>query len=243
VRGGDGLPVVVFGGTVSTSDWVAALPLSLAGVSREGRTEVRRHLGGHGRGGCRRRRAAACRGGVELPGVLGGVGGLGVWPGTGGARAGRCRGAAASAPVSLRWVRGDACVVAGGGVAAPGGSGVGDRGALAAKAAGAGHRRIARAMGRPAETVHGWLRCFAVRAEAVRGAFTRWIRALAPDPVMPASAGGCGRGRMRLRGSSARRPRWRTGSGCSTCRCGKPRPRCRVGGCWRREHELTLTRR
>jgi hypothetical protein len=62
--------------------------------------------------------------------------------------------------------------------------------ALVAKAAGAGHRRIAGVLGRPVETVRGWLRCFAARAEAVRGVFTRWIRALAPDPVMPSAAVG-----------------------------------------------------
>jgi hypothetical protein len=62
--------------------------------------------------------------------------------------------------------------------------------ALAAKASGVGHRRIAVALGRPAETVRGWLRRFAGRVEAVRGVFTVWLRALAPDPVMPDPAGG-----------------------------------------------------
>ena len=61
--------------------------------------------------------------------------------------------------------------------------------ALAAKAAGDGYRVIAALLGRPAETVRGWLRRFAGRVEAVRGVFTVWLRALAPDPVMPAPAG------------------------------------------------------
>jgi hypothetical protein len=61
--------------------------------------------------------------------------------------------------------------------------------ALAAKAAGAGYRSIAVGVGRPAETVRGWLRRFAGRAEAVRGVFTVWLRVLAPDPVMPEPAG------------------------------------------------------
>lgn len=61
--------------------------------------------------------------------------------------------------------------------------------ALAAKAAGAGHRRIALALGRPAETVRGWLRRFADRLEQVRGVFTVWLRALDPDPAMPVAAG------------------------------------------------------
>jgi hypothetical protein len=62
--------------------------------------------------------------------------------------------------------------------------------ALAAKVAGGGYRSIAAALGRPAETVRGWLRRFASRTEAVRGVFTVWLRALAPDPVMPEPAGG-----------------------------------------------------
>jgi hypothetical protein len=61
--------------------------------------------------------------------------------------------------------------------------------ALAAKAAGRGYRSIAVGLGRPAETVRGWLRRFAERAEAVRSVFTVWLRALAADPVMPEPAG------------------------------------------------------
>jgi hypothetical protein len=61
--------------------------------------------------------------------------------------------------------------------------------ALVAKAAGAGHRRIAAELGRAAETVRGWLRRFATRVEVVRAVFTRWCRALAPDPVLPGLAG------------------------------------------------------
>jgi hypothetical protein len=61
--------------------------------------------------------------------------------------------------------------------------------ALAGKAAGLGHRRIAVELGRPAETVRGWLRRFAGRVEAVRVVFTGWCRALAADPVLPGPAG------------------------------------------------------
>jgi hypothetical protein len=61
--------------------------------------------------------------------------------------------------------------------------------ALQAKAAGAGHRPIARVLGRPVGTVRGWLRRFAGRAEQVRAVFTVWLRALDPDPVMPGPAG------------------------------------------------------
>jgi hypothetical protein len=63
--------------------------------------------------------------------------------------------------------------------------------ALAAKAQrGLGFRRIAAELGRPGETVRGWLRCFAERAEAVRSVFTVWLRAVDADPVMPDAAGG-----------------------------------------------------
>jgi hypothetical protein len=60
---------------------------------------------------------------------------------------------------------------------------------LAAKAAGLGHRRIAARLGRPAETVRGWLRRFGARVEQVRVVFTGWCRALSPDPVLPDPAG------------------------------------------------------
>jgi hypothetical protein len=63
--------------------------------------------------------------------------------------------------------------------------------ALAAKAKrGLGFRRIAAELGRPVETVRGWLRRFAERAEAVRSVFTVWLVAVDPDPVMPDPAGG-----------------------------------------------------
>jgi hypothetical protein len=62
--------------------------------------------------------------------------------------------------------------------------------ALAAKAAGAGHRRVAVVVGRPVETVRGWLRRFAGRVGAVREVFTVMLRAVSADPVMPAPAGG-----------------------------------------------------
>lgn len=61
--------------------------------------------------------------------------------------------------------------------------------ALAAKAAGVGHRRIAAWLGRAEATVRGWLRRFGSRVEAVRAVFTRWCRALDPDPVLPGPLG------------------------------------------------------
>jgi hypothetical protein len=62
--------------------------------------------------------------------------------------------------------------------------------ALEAAAAGGGHRSVARALGRPASTVRGWLRRFAGRAEPVRAFFTVLLARTAPDPVMPAGAAG-----------------------------------------------------
>jgi hypothetical protein len=60
--------------------------------------------------------------------------------------------------------------------------------ALAAKAAGAGHRPIADRLGVPKDTVRGWLRRFARDAEAIRAHFSRWAFALDPElgPVLPA---------------------------------------------------------
>jgi transposase-like protein len=61
--------------------------------------------------------------------------------------------------------------------------------ALAAAARGAGHRRIARLLGVPADTVRGWLRRFAGRAGQVRDAFARVAVAVSADPVPLAPAG------------------------------------------------------
>ena len=60
--------------------------------------------------------------------------------------------------------------------------------ALVAKAKGASVRAIAVWLGRPVDTVRGWLRRFAKRAEAVRVVFTVLLADCGPDPVMPASA-------------------------------------------------------
>jgi hypothetical protein len=54
--------------------------------------------------------------------------------------------------------------------------------ALAAKAAGAGHRRAATVVGVPMSTVRGWLRRFAVNAEAIRVWFTVLAHDL--DPML-----------------------------------------------------------
>jgi hypothetical protein len=93
-------------------------------------------------------------------------------------RRSRCSGCGVShvlLPVALLLRRADLAVVVGS--------------ALAAKAGGVGYRRIAAGLGRPVETVRGWLRRFAGRVEAVRVVFTVLLRAVAADPVMPAPAG------------------------------------------------------
>jgi hypothetical protein len=55
--------------------------------------------------------------------------------------------------------------------------------ALAATAAGKGARPIAAAIGRPADTVRGWLRRFGSRAGLVRAFFTRLPVEVGVDPV------------------------------------------------------------
>jgi len=60
--------------------------------------------------------------------------------------------------------------------------------ALSAKAAGAGARTIAAALGRAVETVRGWLRRFAARAEVLRVWFTVLLVNTGVDPVPPAPA-------------------------------------------------------
>lgn len=61
--------------------------------------------------------------------------------------------------------------------------------ALAAAASGSGWRTVAARLGRPGETVRGWLRVFRARAEAVRLFFTTLMVAVGVDPVVPAAAG------------------------------------------------------
>jgi hypothetical protein len=61
--------------------------------------------------------------------------------------------------------------------------------ALEAKAAGAGHRKIAGLLGRPESTVRGWLRALARNAGRVRERFTSLAASLVADPPLPAPAG------------------------------------------------------
>jgi hypothetical protein len=61
--------------------------------------------------------------------------------------------------------------------------------ALLAAAGGAGHRRVAEALSRPASTVRGWLRRLRARASAVAVHFSRWAYALDRSLVAIAPAG------------------------------------------------------
>lgn len=63
--------------------------------------------------------------------------------------------------------------------------------AIEAKVAGLGYRRIASRLGVHPDTVRGWLRRFAERAELVRAHFTRCAPWLDPElgPVLPAGSG------------------------------------------------------
>jgi hypothetical protein len=101
--------------------------------------------------------------------------------------------------------------------------------ALAAKAAGAGYRSIAAGMGRPVDTVRGWLRRFAGRVEQVRGVFTVWLRALAADPVMPDPAGNPWADALAALGAAARAMSDRFA--VPRCRSGNWPPRSPAGGC------------
>jgi hypothetical protein len=62
--------------------------------------------------------------------------------------------------------------------------------AIEAKAAGAGHRWIAERLGVPKDTVRGWLRRLAARAEAIGSHFARWAFALDPELGAISPAGG-----------------------------------------------------
>ncbi len=121
--------------------------------------------------------------------------------------------------------------------------------ALEAKATGVGHRRIAAKLGRPAETVRGWLRRFARRVDAVRAVFTRWCRALSADPVLPGPAGSgwadaiaaitAVAGEVGTRFGIGEVPVWRVACAVSAGRLLAPRwPAPDSSG---DQHELTLT--
>jgi hypothetical protein len=63
--------------------------------------------------------------------------------------------------------------------------------AIWAKVAGEGYRPIAGRLAVHADTVRGWLRRFAQRADQIRAHFTRWAVALDPEigVVLPAGSG------------------------------------------------------
>ncbi|HYB22850.1 MAG TPA: DUF6431 domain-containing protein [Solirubrobacteraceae bacterium] len=94
-------------------------------------------------------------------------------------RRARCRECEATHVLSASWLiprRRDASMV------------IGE--ALHLAACGAGHRTIARQLGRPPGTVRGWLRAARVRAEVLRACATRWTYCLDPEQsaVTPAES-------------------------------------------------------
>ena len=101
--------------------------------------------------------------------------------------------------------------------------------AIEANVAGEGFRRIAARLGAYAETVRGWLRRFAERAEEIRAYFTRCAVVLDPElgPVLP--AGTRAASRMRWKRSRSLRGRGCCGSGRRSR--GRSRRGCRAGCC------------
>ena len=86
-------------------------------------------------------------------------------------------------------VPGDPCAVTGGVAGQAGGHGCGDRGCVDREGGRAGHRRIAAALGRAPDTVRGWLRRFAARAEPVRAVFTGGVGSWTRTRCCPARPG------------------------------------------------------
>jgi hypothetical protein len=82
--------------------------------------------------------------------------------------------------------------------------------ALEGKAAGLGHRPVARLLGRPEPAVRDWLARFASRAELVRGVFTRWLCALDgdPPPLLPAGSPAADAVAAIIAAAGAARRRW-----------------------------------
>jgi hypothetical protein len=161
-------------------------------------------------------------------------GGLWIVP-----RRARCTGCGVThvlLPVVLLVRRADTAVVIGAG--------------LTAKATGGGHRLIAALLGRPPETVRGWLRRFAARVEPVRAVFTRWCRDLAPDPVLPGPAGSpwadalaailAATAALAARFGIGEVPPWLVATAISAARLLAPGWPFPIGGF--DQHELTLTR-
>jgi hypothetical protein len=61
--------------------------------------------------------------------------------------------------------------------------------ALTARALGRGAAAIGRSLGRPRDTVRGWLRRFALHANGLRSMFTVALVAVSADPQTPAATG------------------------------------------------------
>jgi Domain of unknown function (DUF6431) len=83
--------------------------------------------------------------------------------------------------------------------------------ALASKAGGCGHRRIAADLDLPPTTVRGWLRRFGAMADHIREHFTRWAHALDPQLGAISPAGSAFADALEAIGVAARAGVWRFG--------------------------------
>jgi len=112
--------------------------------------------------------------------------------------------------------------------------------ALLAKAAGAGHRRVAALLDRPVSTVRGWLRRFGVRAESLRVLFTALLHALDATAAAEGVTGSLFTDALEALGlaaaAAARLFGSRLASAASSGPAARPGPRREGGG----QHELTL---
>ena len=184
---------------------------------------------------------------------VGWPGGVVRGPGWSVARTGRGR---CAAPVAVHRVPGDACAAPGGVAGPAGGHRRGDRGGVDGEGERGGASADRRALGRPPETVRGWLRRFAGRVEPVRAVFTGWCRALDPDPVLPGPAGSAWADAIAAIHAAVRAVHARFGAPDATLspawsgRSGRSPSRSRRPGCWPRagpsrqpradQHELPL---
>lgn len=119
-------------------------------------------------------------------------------------RCGGCRGTHVLLPASVLLRRADASTVIGA--------------ALLAKAGGAGHRRIAAVLGRPASTVRGWLRRIASVAERVLAVLAAVAAELGTEFVPPESTSDPVAAVAELVGALSRAVARRLGGSCSPWR-------------------------
>ena len=120
------------------------------------------------------------------------------------ARCARCRGTQVLLPASVLLLRADAVTVIGAG--------------LLARAGGAGHRRVAAELGRPASTVRGWVRRIASVADRVLAVLAGVAAELGVEFVPPAPTSEPVAAVVELVGALARAVARRLGGSCAPWR-------------------------